>query len=131
MKWYENPIYIKMCEKAKKIQKLRKKWQWGDFYCETPIELLNKGKLPSISLALSIDNKRYENETWLPNQDQLQEMLGSYERIIDILYDHDDYGFPLCNRYDDFTSMEQLWLAFVMKEKYNKIWNGKDWIKEK
>jgi len=25
-------------------------------------------------------------------------------------------------------SMEQLWLAFVMKEKYKKIWNGEKWI---
>ena len=25
------------------------------------------------------------------------------------------------------SSMEQLWLAFVMSEKYNKIWNGKEW----
>lgn len=29
-----------------------------------------------------------------------------------------------------FPSMEQLWLAFVMKEKYNKVWNGNDWVKE-
>ena len=27
------------------------------------------------------------------------------------------------------VSMEQLWLAFVMKEKYNKVWNGEEWIK--
>ena len=26
------------------------------------------------------------------------------------------------------SSMEQLWLAFVMKSKYNKTWNGEDWI---
>ncbi len=26
-------------------------------------------------------------------------------------------------------SMEQLWLAFVMKEKYQKTWNGKEWVK--
>lgn len=26
-------------------------------------------------------------------------------------------------------SMEQLWLAFVMKERYSKIWNGEEWIK--
>ena len=26
-------------------------------------------------------------------------------------------------------SMEQLWLAFVMKENYNKVWSGNDWIK--
>jgi len=39
-------------------------------------------------------------------------------------------GYCICgmHRHD---SMEQLWLAFVMKEKYNKIWNGENWIKEK
>ena len=26
-------------------------------------------------------------------------------------------------------SMEQLWLGFVMWDKYNKTWNGEDWIK--
>ena len=25
-------------------------------------------------------------------------------------------------------SMEQLWMAFYMKEKYNKVWNGEKWI---
>ena len=30
-----------------------------------------------------------------------------------------------------FQTMEQLWLAFVMKERFNKVWNGEDWIKEK
>jgi hypothetical protein len=24
-------------------------------------------------------------------------------------------------------SMEQIWLAFIMKEKNGKIWNGEDW----
>ncbi len=28
-----------------------------------------------------------------------------------------------------YTSMEQLWLAFVMKELYSKQWNGNNWIK--
>ena len=28
-------------------------------------------------------------------------------------------------------SMEQLWLAFVMKKRYSKVWNGKDWIEAK
>lgn len=28
---------------------------------------------------------------------------------------------------EQFTSMEQLWLAFVMKEKYNKTWDGNEW----
>ena len=25
-------------------------------------------------------------------------------------------------------SMEQLWLAFLMKEKFNKSWNGREWV---
>jgi len=25
-------------------------------------------------------------------------------------------------------SMEQAWLRVVMKEKYNKTWNGEDWV---
>ena len=31
--------------------------------------------------------------------------------------------------FSQFTSMEQLWLAFVMKVKYQKVWSGTDWIK--
>jgi len=30
-----------------------------------------------------------------------------------------------------FTSIEQLWLAFVMHEKYQKIWNNEKWIKDR
>jgi hypothetical protein len=28
----------------------------------------------------------------------------------------------------EYESYEQYWLAFVMKEKYLKIWNGKEWV---
>jgi len=31
------------------------------------------------------------------------------------------------NKNDDVT-WEQLWLAFVMKEKHNKIWDGDNWV---
>jgi hypothetical protein len=54
---------------------------------------------------------------WLPRQDQLQEMYGTFQE---------------CSVNGGVvTSMEQLWLAFVMKEKHNKVWNGNDWINEK
>lgn len=70
---------------------------------------------------------------WLPRQDQLQEMVGL--DIIALCRDFRDFAFnnyadattddidPVCT----FTSMEQLWLAFVMKEKYNKVWDGNTW----
>lgn len=67
---------------------------------------------------------------WLPRQDQLQEMLS----IKDVpLQSVAWVGYLLCLLQYDFarwtTSMEQLWLAFVMKEKYNKVWNGDNWNK--
>lgn len=62
---------------------------------------------------------------WLPRQDQLQEMVSSdywvcwnglHEYVHRMMY-------PL-----GLTSMEQLWLAFVMKEKYEKVWQNGEWV---
>lgn len=74
-------------------------------------------------------------------QDQLQEMIGVYDKVLDLLT---HYGWRMGEGYDTFggkpdgdlqnayfrklASMEQFWLSIVMKEKYNKIWDGKDWI---
>lgn len=65
--------------------------------------------------------------TWLPRQDQSQEMvIGKV--------DHWTTGVTgLWNLYcfaqeNDWQSMEQLWLKFVMKEKYRKTWKGGEWI---
>ena len=77
---------------------------------------------------------------WLPRQDQLQEMVPEYSHfgLVGAFYD-----FVFCPQNPDrtkgdeakyvkdypkqFTSMEQLWLAFVMKEKFNKRWDGEMW----
>ena len=117
--------YIKMCEKAEEIQKLWKptvadfhtSYDWKEFhtvefdYDSSKIDIL--GCPPHI---------------WLPRQDQLQEMVKS-----DTIINWDFYHFindGLTDYLDYFNSMEQLWLAFVMKEKYNKTWNGEDWVIE-
>ena len=31
---------------------------------------------------------------------------------------------------EQFTSMEQLWLAFVKKEKHGQVWDGEDWSQQ-
>lgn len=103
--------YIKMCEKAEEIQELRTPRNYDDtmsfWYEGTP-------------------------NVWLPRQDQLQEMVGEKSEVMLLEY-------ILCFVFDtkkhwwrteytkQFDSMEQLWLAFVMKEKYNKIWIGDEW----
>ena len=81
---------------------------------------------------------------WLPRQDQLQEMFEAnndtfsniiLDKLADLMTwlcrsEYWDGGFD--NSYaEHFVSMEQLWLAFVMKEKYQKVWNGDDWIPSK
>jgi hypothetical protein len=67
---------------------------------------------------------------WLPRQDQLQEMRTwdrrmSQREIIETFYVF--ISFERKEYYDQFNSMEQLWLAFVMKEKFSKTWMGTKW----
>jgi len=73
---------------------------------------------------------------WLPRQDRLQEMYWEFiqnrsqcpedDKIYALLHDFDEYidwgHGKIC------TSMEQLWLAFYMKEKHNKQWAGEKWV---
>jgi len=66
--------------------------------------------------------------TWLPRQDQIQEMMGDFDKMLPML--------PQLERLDkacgeQFTSMEQLWLAFYMLEKHKKTWDGQEWVAQK
>jgi hypothetical protein len=63
---------------------------------------------------------------WLPRQDQLQEMIGSEWRYIfsGFMWWYADAD---TRRLEMIGSIEQLWLAFMMKEKFNKVWNGEEW----
>ena len=62
---------------------------------------------------------------WLPRQDQLQEMVKGYVNASSMIVGFNEY----LNHVDAFIdySMEKLWLAFVMKEKFNKTWTGTEW----
>ena len=110
--------YIKMCEKAEEIQR---EWPqaWGDFYYTYEGE--DAG--PGIS--------HLYRHIWLPRQDQLQEMVNCRTAS-----DYSRWAYKLLApsewlwEYEGDWSVEQLWLAFVMKEKHGKRWNGEDWIKE-
>jgi len=148
--------YIKMCEKAVEIQKLRLRegmksdWADGDFcYMARDdrsmdhlyyrgVHIVWNDLLPCAGYH---DYDSYwpnvpEDAIWLPRQDQLQEISNwnLWElnwRYAAWLFDIGEDGlcdFHVNHQNIQFTSMEQLWLAFVMKEKYNKIWNGDEWI---
>ncbi len=63
-------------------------------------------------------------------QDQLQAMVS--DDIYQLLKDFSDWRLDSrISRYtsaDKYNSMEQLWHAFVVQEKYGKVWDGGDWI---
>ena len=69
----------------------------------------------------------------LPRIDQLQEMVMP-PTVLGEIYGH----LKLIAKFAEFAdnpyirtdSMEQLWLAFVLKELYSKIWNGEEWVNE-
>ncbi len=111
--------YIKMCEKAEEIQP--GELNPGDFYV-TKMNVYNY-----IHRICSVQMRRRFFQIRLHRQDQLQEMLmvnGNLTALMQDLWRYASKEFDL-----DWSksTMEQLWLAFVMKEKYNKIWNGKEW----
>ena len=69
--------------------------------------------------------------TWLPRQDQLQEI---YDLPINISIHYSTDHYMIFRGEEDepdehIISMywERFWLVFVMKEKYKKIWNGEKW----
>lgn len=75
------------------------------------------------------------NIIWLPYQHQLQEMMiqgkGSTVWAEMLKYFLLWLKVEMPNWYFNVGSMEQLWLSFVMKEKYNKVWHDAkgEWIK--
>jgi hypothetical protein len=129
--------YIEMCKKAQEIQNYRQTMGLpsksfisykGDWFCHVG------------GVILVANQDIYQKPgTWLPRQDQLQELLigedSSYSnRRDDMMMDFYDFwgkirgneDFDYCDKYERF------WLAFVMEKEYNKHWDneGKCWSKE-
>ena len=114
-------IYIKMCD----CEEIQKQWSMkaGDWL------RIRGSKYVSLayeSTARGESGFAEPDAVWLPRQDQLQEMvkekfLGwTYPGVLNELQ-------KLCFEISHYDSMEQLWLAFVMKELYSKTWDGDKW----
>ncbi len=112
-----SPEYVKMCHRAIELRWYKDlEDRERDFYAIVPDSV--------------------EGNVWLPRQDQLQEMVepkpsprlfAEFMTFLGYDGEHFSGGYPI-TRPPDFSSMEQLWLAFVMKEKYGKTWNGEEWV---
>lgn len=114
--------YIKMCD-CPEIQGLRKGLSDDIIYSRY------EDKIYRVYEKFGIDS------IWLPRQDQLQEMASLDDVVIVsnvtfILSVEKGRNFSIKRAGTGIIyakTLEQLWLAFVMKEKHNKTWNGETW----
>ena len=125
--------YIEMCIKAEDIWKNNKP-AMGDFVASTTVLLVRVGLDAreynfTYLKQLGFNRGKYAEDVWLPTQSQLQEMVltgnTTATELVNRLVHKVKGGDYLFYEYD--WSMEQLWLAFVMKELHNKTWDGKEW----
>jgi len=151
--------YIRMCERAKKVQeewmKMPKEKRYGTLIrCRTFLgivvptnKLLKFDGLATIipetlplrtwlkereTLIITTTGLKYYSDEGTPlfRQDQLQELVNKVKPAD--WYEHIDW---MCldevDDWEEFETGEQLWLAYVMKHRYGKIWDNKkeEWVR--
>jgi hypothetical protein len=129
------PEYVKMCQQATEIQEA---WapDEGDFVLmDNGVNCIGDYIL---SCGVAVDqgcdccSMEWTFSAWIPRQDQLQEMIEWTPKRLWVecqILDVPDYVFALPDYAKECKSWEQLWLAFVMNERYGKTWNGEEWVK--
>jgi len=130
--------YIEKYEKAKEIQKL---WRpkIGDWFSDINYET---GMIILFPITKKEKLQFIKDKFWLPTQEQLQEMILPALKIkynkywkLNKMKRIANWFFRIFNCFLNEHSniysnnMNELWLAFVMYEKYNKIWTGEKWVK--
>lgn len=134
--------YIHQCD-CEEVQEHRR-YDGGDWICD-PNDGHSWAIWQRVRGATDEGMRKFmDGLLWLPRQDQIQDMMewkneyhfweweadtfdgdkaGSYHGQI---LDNEDlvYGVSM-------SSLEQLWLAFYMYEKYGKIWDGDKWVSNK
>lgn len=98
--------YIEMCRKATELHN-NHTWKPGDFYSIAAV------RCEMICVGFE---RPFDTAIWLPRIDQYLQMLSD-EKI--------DFGLSNYTRGD---SVEIVCLKLLMSNKYNKSWNGEDWI---
>lgn len=134
--------YIRMCRYAGEIQRL---WQAcpGDFFADrtNAVACWVPGACGALEIKKGFGVEtggkviRITKYTWLPRHDQLMEMaLKPATAFRDISFEffrwtkepyHNNQLFPG----KVFTSLEQIWLAFIMNKKFQKLWKNRQWEK--
>lgn len=125
----KSSLYIKMCESAKVIQKQWKP-EFGDFFVSMSLGLTSPCQPIVSDLEKKVAYLKTIKAVWLTRQDQLQEMvIENYAMPWDLAIAFSNVLMgENASYFEKFDSMEKLWLAFVMLEKYKKKWKDGEWV---
>ena len=125
----KSSLYIKMSESAKVIQK---QWEpeFGDFFVSMSLCLTSQCQTITSDLEKKVSYLKKIKAVWLPRQDQLQErVIEKYATPWDLAIAFSNVLMgDTASYFDNFDSMEKLWLAFIMLEKYKKQWKDEEWV---
>lgn len=139
-KFYEDPVYIDMCRKAKGDLPIHlgeipisHQYEAGDYFYSESMEC----GMPYCSPYGA--EWPHKVDTWLPRLDQLIEMVDFMDSIKHFqsfsCYSRETFWIlNVCSVYDqrsievDGLTIEQCWLKLIMLEKYNKHWTGSEWV---
>ena len=121
--------YIRMCENIEEIQE---QWQpeFGDFYVSMSLGLTSPCQPIMSDLEKKVSYLKTIKAVWLPRQDQLQEMvIENYAMPWDLAIAFSNVLMgENASYFERFDSMEKLWLALIMLEKYKRKWNDGEWV---
>ena len=132
--------YIRMCTAAEEIQRQWKQ-HYGDFYvaengaikCWISMNRDSRRVKRGFGIDIQNDIIYIAKYVWLPRQNQLIEMAQvpgrRYDSIVQDFFDWTKIPYRLQPGTPGklFPSMEQIWLAFLMQQKYAKQWDGNQW----
>lgn len=122
-----NETYIKMCEKAPELWDGRM-FEVGDcIVCKGSEDGARDGL--HIAGDSTIDDQLAFGGKWFTvfRKFQLQQMVKRDDESWIALENRFDTSFKYREHQDNWTP-EQFWIAFVMKEKFNKQWDSGNWI---
>ncbi|MFW6106339.1 MAG: hypothetical protein ACOC5H_03125 [Desulfovermiculus sp.] len=133
--------YIQLCTRAEEVQA-----QWtpahGDFFVgkngqiECWVDGVHGKRRVWKGFGISKQEQKIISLTpyiWLPRLDQLMELAQipgrRFEDVSQEFFTWVKTAYASNNELpgNTFTSLEQLWLAFVMQGRQGKVWNGSGW----
>jgi hypothetical protein len=137
--------YIKMSEQAMRyLPECQAPYDDGEWVTYRHDRFLPEAIKNTVRVGDYLEPERCYWETWvlcgtdgvihLLQQDQLQAMVkGTAPAVLYAFvgeaFDRNSDWVEVVAPYKGLTSMEQMWLAFVMKVKYSKTWNGEEWAR--